>query len=441
MSLAGNRTFVGFGFGPIQAGLFLHEAFLSGNFGRLIVAEVLANVVNAVRQAGGRYVVNIAHRDRVEVAEVGPVEIADPASKPDRTLLMDAVADAEEIATALPSVQHYTSDDPGSVQQILAAGLRKKAALGGPRAVVYAAENNNNAAEILEAKVLEAIPKDEHDRVCSRVRFLNTVIGKMSGVVTDPDEIRERGLAAITPRLPRAFLVESFNRILVSEARFEDAGGGSGFRRGITVFEEKPDLLPFEEAKLYGHNAVHALAAYIGAARGVERIADLVNVLGARAFLEAALIQESGETLIRRHEGVDALFTHEGYREYAQDLLGRMFNPHLRDTVARVGRDPARKLEWDDRLVGTIRVGLRHGVTGRRYAFGAAAALAVLDPSVLGRDTPIASSLFPLWRKASPDPAEKQAVVNLIEGGRQRLNRWRACQFPDLERFVEQPQA
>ena len=32
-------TFVGFGFGAIQAGLFLYEAYRSGNFGRLVVAE------------------------------------------------------------------------------------------------------------------------------------------------------------------------------------------------------------------------------------------------------------------------------------------------------------------------------------------------------------------------------------------------------------------
>jgi len=41
MPLSGKRTFVGFGFGPIQAGLFLYEAFLSGAFRRLVVAGVL----------------------------------------------------------------------------------------------------------------------------------------------------------------------------------------------------------------------------------------------------------------------------------------------------------------------------------------------------------------------------------------------------------------
>ena len=169
-----SRTFVGFGFGPIQAGLFLYEAFRSGNFQRFVVAEVVPEVVNAVRRAGGQYSVNIAYSDRVKTERIGPVEIADPATEPDRTLLVEAVAEAEEIATALPSVQHYTSNAPGSVHRILAEGLRKKAASGAARAVVYAAENHNRAAEILEAEVQRTVPQDERDRVRSRVRFLNT---------------------------------------------------------------------------------------------------------------------------------------------------------------------------------------------------------------------------------------------------------------------------
>jgi hypothetical protein len=64
MALTGTRTYVGFGFGAIQAGLFLYEAFVSGAFHRLVVAEVLPEVVAAIRKAEGRFCVNIAHSDR-----------------------------------------------------------------------------------------------------------------------------------------------------------------------------------------------------------------------------------------------------------------------------------------------------------------------------------------------------------------------------------------
>jgi mannitol-1-phosphate 5-dehydrogenase len=279
------------------------------------------------------------------------------------------------------------------------------------------------------------VPARDQEAVRSKVRFLNTVIGKMSGIVTDPLEIQGQGLATITPGEGRAFLVEAFNRILISKIQFEEVGREPPYRRGIQVFEEKGDLLPFEEAKLYGHNATHALAAYIGAILGVERITDLRAVPGILPFLRTAFIEESGEALVRRHSGIDPLFTREGYTGYADDLLARMTNPYLRDTVERVGRDPGRKLGWDDRLVGTLRVALGQGVVPGRYALGAAAALATLSPPVLEGDAPVAALLSPLWREASPDSREEDSVLSLVGEGRRRLRSWRNGGFPDLHPF------
>jgi len=427
------RTFVGFGFGAIQAGLFLYEAFRSGSFGRLVVGEVAPDMVDTVRRAGGRFSVNIAHPDRIECEEVGRVEIEDPGSEAGRCNLVEAITESEEIATAVPSVEFYASPSPGSIRQLLAQGLRRKAATKGPRAIVYTAENHNHAAEILEARVLEEIPEGERQSVGNRVRFLNTVIGKMSGVVSDPDEIRRQDLATVTPSSQRAFLVETFNRILVSRIRFPRSADTPPFERGIKVFEEKDDLLPFEEAKLYGHNSTHALAAYVGVMRGVQRIADLNQYPDILGFLRAAFIQESGAALVRKHAGRDRLFTHEGYREYADDLLARMVNPFLCDSVERVGRDPQRKLGWDDRLVGTLRVALEQGINPTRFAFGAAAALAALDRNTLETDVPIAQWLDPLWQMSSPDKLEKELVIASIEEGRKRLRNWRASGFQNLE--------
>ena len=304
--------------------------------------------------------------------------------------------------------------------------------------MVYAAENNNHAAEILEEAVLGVLSTQDRDRVLSHACFLNTVIGKMSGVVAEPDEIRERNLITVTAQERRAFLVEAFNRILITRITARGGFPSGGFRRGIEVFEEKPDLLPFEEAKLYGHNSTHAVAAYLGAVLGAARIADLERFAGVKTFLEQAFIEESGGALIRRHKGVDALFTPKGYRCYAVDLIERMFNPNLGDTVDRVGRDPARKLEWDDRLIGTIRVALRQGVNPRRYAIGAAAAVAVLAPSAGKSREPLDNVLDGLWAPASPEPGERDEVLRTIEEGQARLQVWRDAGFPDLEDFFRQ---
>jgi mannitol-1-phosphate 5-dehydrogenase len=257
----------------------------------------------------------------------------------------------------------------------------------------------------------------------------------MSGVVVEPDEMRSRQLIPITPNGDRAFLVEEFNRILISRIRFENPP--SSFRRGITVFEEKDHLLPFEEAKLYGHNATHALAAYIGINCGVRQISELKKAPGVFEFLEAAFIEESGGALIAQNQGEDPLFTPEGFKDYAEDLLVRMFNPYLGDTVERVGRDAARKLGWDDRLIGTIRAGLRNGISMKRFGFGAAAAAWVLDPAILNSKATLEVTLGPIWDQASPEGDEKRKVLRALEEGWDGLRRWREQQFPHLENFIQ----
>ncbi len=422
MALTGSRTFVNFGFGAIGAGLMLYEAFESGNFSRLVVAEVVPDVVDALRAAEGFYSVNIARADRVDVARVGPVEVLNPNDAGDRGKLVAAIAEAEEISTAVPSVGFYKSEGEGSLHRVLAAGLAGKVANGGPRAVVYAAENNNHAAEELEKVVFEELPGSAG----SQVRFLNTVVGKMSGLVSEGS-----GLEPVTSGSPRAFLVEEFNRILVSAPGFDEP-----FERGISVFQEKPDLLAFEEAKLYGHNATHALAAYLGAELGVERIGELREVPGFIEFLRAAFREESGAALVRRHAGVDELFTEEGYLSYAEDLLERMTNPHLGDTVERVGRDPRRKLGWSDRLVGTVRLALSEGVCPLRFALGTAAGFALVDSDAVTRSGALADPARSIWQPSGPAPESVAEVLDVLEKGREIFTLWRAAGHPDLPAFL-----
>ena len=424
MSLAGEPVYVGFGLGAIQAGLFLYEAYISGNFGRLVVAEVAPETVDRVRSNGGYLAVNIAHQEGIHTALIGPVEVLNPAVAADRQRLIEAIAAADEIGTAVPGTRFYSSQGPESLCRILAEGLRVKARSGGPRAVIYTAENDNHAAELLEALVLGEIPPAERGPAASCVSFLNTVIGKMSGVVVGDGDIKALSLTPMAPGSDRAFLVEAFNHILISRISFEGDCAARIFRRGMTAFIEKDDLLPFEEAKLFGHNATHALAAYVGALSGANRIAELPAIRGIKEFLRRAFILESGAALVHRYHGLDPLFTPEGFAVYADDLLARMFNPWLADTIDRVGRDVERKLGWDDRLIGVLRLGLAEGVPTRRYALGAAAALAYLDPSLLSDASDVRDRLLALWGDARRDPTQEAAVLAIIRESLSDLRQW-----------------
>jgi mannitol-1-phosphate 5-dehydrogenase len=358
------RTFVGFGFGPIQSALFLYEAFRSGHFSRFVIAEVDAAIVQAVRSAGGCYTINIARPDRIERATISGVELYNPAVPEDRHQILQAIAESDELATSLPSVAFFDKGGQTSVARALADGLSLRAT---PRpTIIYTAENHNHAAELLR----ECVVKYCAPAVLQNIQFLNTVIGKMSGVITDAATIAKLRLASMTPTLPKAVLVEEFNRILISQITLP------GFTRGIAVFLEKPDLLPFEEAKLYGHNAIHALIAFLGARRGLATMSDAAAHADIMATARYAFLDESGAALVRKHAALgDPLFTPAGYAAYADDLLARMVRPTLNDLIARVTRDQVRKLGYDDRFFGTMRLALHYGIRPVHLAQGAAAAI------------------------------------------------------------------
>ena len=396
-----SRSLAGFGFGAIQGGLFLYEAHLSGCFERLVVAEVVPGVVDAVRANGGAFTVNVAMQDGIRSETIPGVEILNPAVPEDREALIQAMAESHEIATALPSVDFYEGSPDSSVVGILAQVIRRKLDSDAlPPAVVYTAENNNHAAERLTELLNDQLDCDWAGVIAP----LNTVIGKMSGVVTDPDQIRSQGLERVTPDSDRALLVESFNRILIS--RVPD-----GFDRGIAVFDEKDDLLPFEEAKLFGHNAVHALLGYLLRESGARYISDAASRPDLMALAREAFLEESGAALCRKYAGLDPLFTETGFTAYADDLLERMVNPHLMDTVERITRDPRRKLAWNDRLVGTMRLCLSQGVEPKRFARGAAAALNALateDSDIAGRPYDL------LWPEADAS-AQKPIIERIVK--------------------------
>ena len=260
------------------------------------------------------------------------------------------------------------------------------------------------------------------------VQFLDTIIGKMSGA---PEEAAD--LQPLAPGLNRAYLVEAFSRIYISQIRRPEYGSEAGpewtgFVRGIEVFVEKADLAPFAEAKLYGHNAGHALAAYLAHALGFRRIDELSRRPDVIDFVRAAMVEESGAALCARYGGVDPLFTPAGFADYAGDLIRRMVNPYVRDTVARVGRDPARKLGWNDRLVGAMRQAQGAGISPRRYALGAAAALAYAG--VDAAEAP--AYLTARWQADAPDNEEAQGILALVLAGCERLQSWAGQNYPLL---------
>lgn len=129
---------------------------------------------------------------------------------------------------------------------------------------------------------------------------------------------------------------------------------------------EIPDLVglipytPFEfyiKRKLFLHNGGHAVCAYLGNLKGYEyiwqAIADPEIYETAKAAMNCsaqALIKKFGEEI------------RENVENNVVDLLFRFQNKALKDTVARVGADPVRKLRRNDRIVGAALFAMEQGV-------------------------------------------------------------------------------
>ena len=122
-----------------------------------------------------------------------------------------------------------------------------------------------------------------------------------------------------------------------------------------------------------------------------------------------AFFEESGSALIKKYASLnDELFTSEGFKAYVDGLLVRMTNPFLKDAIDRITRDLERKLSWEDRVIGTMRLVLAQGGSPVNFAKGAKIAAAEFAE---GGD--IKAKLAALWPQ--PWGAEHDALWELLK--------------------------
>lgn len=405
------KTFLGFGLGAIQSGLMLLEAIKSGNFKRFVILEINGELVSEIQNAGNSFVVNTATNTGIIKFRIKNIEIYNPTDSKNLSKIESVISEADEMATAIPSVNIYDAGD-NSIAMLLAKNVNPD-----KQQILYASENNNYAAEIL----LEKIKEYTSDKQLENFQILNTVIGKMSGVIQDKKTIEELGLDRITPESSSAILVEAFNNIIISKITLP------GFKKGIEVFVEKENLLPFEEAKLFGHNAVHSMLGFMAYLKGYKYMSEIKNDAQLWEYGVTAFQKESGAFLLKKYKDLDEpLFTEEGFTFYGNDLLERMTNPYLRDEVQRICRDPLRKLGYGDRLVGTIREAYKQDVIAESLAIGVLCGLCFIISekietgitipgkiSDLDKDN-IKTILLHLWKDDEDDGMKEKSLEIII---------------------------
>lgn len=265
----------------------------------------------------------------------------------------DEKAVAEEIATADVMATAVGVNILKFIAKPVAAGIEKRASIGGKPLNIIICENKIDADKYLRSLVNENLSEAGKKYFEEQVGLVEASIGRM--VPATPDNIKAENFLAVC--------VEPYCTLPVDK---------NGFKGEIPEIKNMEPFAPFEffiQRKLFMHNMSHAVTAYLGNLCGYEYIWEAIGdarirYVALRALLESALA-------MHKEHGVDIA----QLLDHCYDLLERFTNKLLGDTIARVGRDTQRKLNKEDRIVGALNLCKKMGVEVKYLYIAVAAGL------------------------------------------------------------------
>ena len=304
------------------------------------VVDAVVDTLNREHKYPVRILSNEGHKD-VEVLNVSAV------NGNNMEAVADAIAGADIMATAVGArILKFIVPN-------IVAGLRKRWTMGKAPLNIIICENLMDANKVLEEMLKAQLTEEEKTVFDETVGLVEASIGRMVPVQTE--EMKDGN--------PMRVCVEGYGFLPVDKAAFKGE------------IPEITNMVPFEpfdfyiKRKLYIHNMGHATCAYLGDILGLEYIYQAIDVPEVRVIVQNAML-ESAQALSQTY-GVEL----GGIVCHIEDLLYRFTNKALKDTCARVGGDPARKLSLQDRLIGSARLAMENGQVPAYIAIGAAAGL------------------------------------------------------------------
>ncbi|RUQ23427.1 mannitol-1-phosphate 5-dehydrogenase [Kocuria sp. HSID16901] len=296
-------------------GVLLHEAGYE-----LVFADVAQPLIDALNSEDSYTVHEVGEQARdIQVTNFSGVN---SASDPDA--LTEQIRTADIVTTAVgPTVLKI-------IAPAIARGLKARAESGAGKVAVMACENAINATDGLAEAIRESYPEADDVAI-----FANTAVDRIV-----PNQPAGQGLDVT---------VETYHEWAVDSTPFE---GSAPEVPGITWVD---DLAPYITRKLFTVNTGHAATAYFGSRAGIQKISDALSDSAVRAQVEAVLA-ETKALLVDKFG-----FAPDVQQAYIEKILTRFTNPHLPDTVDRVGRAPLRKISRHERFVGPAAELAEHG--------------------------------------------------------------------------------
>ena len=214
---------------------------------------------------------------------------------------------------------------------------------------IIACENAIKASSQLEEEVKKYLTKDEVDYLEEFVGFPNCSVDR----IVPP--VKSENILDV--------VVENYYEWNVEEKAFK---GEIPKIEGMNLVD---NLMAYIERKLFTLNTGHAITAYFGYLKGYETIEESIKDEVIYDFVKKAMI-ESGKGLIAKYN-----FDEEAHYKYINKIIDRFKNPYLKDDVARVGREPLRKLNENDRLIKPLITARGFNINTDNLLLGVGAAL------------------------------------------------------------------
>ena len=193
------------------------------------------------------------------------------------------------------------------------------------------------------------------DRIAAEVAFPSTMVDRITPAATDAT------FAAVEKMTGRrdlaAIETEAFSQWVV-EDRFP-AGRPAWDEAGVLFAD---DVRPYEEMKLRMLNGAHSMLAYAGFLCGCRHVVDVMRDKALNALVRRHL--SAAAATLPPVAGVDL-------GEYAESLVSRFCNPHLRHETHQIAMDGTEKLP--QRILAPAVASLDSGQSPDSFAFAAAA--------------------------------------------------------------------
>jgi fructuronate reductase len=279
-------------------------------------------------------------------------ELTDHIANPDIKIITYTITEKGYYVDLSTQKLNLKSDDivydlenieaPKSAIGITVAGLKKRFQQSAGPITLLSCDNMPNNGQVLKQAIIDFCSKIDNELtnwITTNVSFPSSMVDRIVPAVTKQtiDNIK----SMTSQRDISAVATEEFSQWVI-EDKFAN---GRPALESVGV-EFVKDVEPFEKLKLTMLNGSHSLIAYLGAYTGVKTVDQVITKPEFYNFIKKYMLEIAGPLIKGLPEDVSISV-------YADKLLHRFANPHLKHRTEQIAMDGSKKIpqRWLNSLI------------------------------------------------------------------------------------------